>query len=653
MAKNKAYFKIKAQANQAADIYLYGYVGDWDADAIFFKDELAKLTDITLINLHIQSEGGTVFEGIAIYNLLKNHSAKIIVHIDGLAASMASYIAMVGDEIIMPENAIMMIHNPSMLAYGETKDLQKSIEMLEVAKNALINAYASRTNKTEQEISEIMDAETWLSAEDAIEQGFADKLAENIDMTACLKLNLTKFKNPPKALTLTPTAVGNTTKEAIMPSNNPTADKTSVDKEAVNTALAQAKADFYKSEKTRRADIAALFSNHDYPELQAEALANIDMTVEMAQSRLLEKIGKENSVKVESFTMGESEASKKEQGLIEAISIRAGITADNPSNPFRSLNMLDIAKQSLQASGKSHTRLSKMEIVAQAFTHTSGDFSGLLANVAEKAMLKGYSEVEESFQKFTQKGSLSDFKINSRTGLGSFPSLDEVREGAEFKYASMGEHNEAIQLATYGKKFGITRQAIINDDLGAFTKIPAKMGAAAKRTVGDLVYKVLMDNPPMADGKAIFHNDHSNLITGAMNSTSLSLLRQKMRKQKDGDAHLNISPQFLIVPVELEATAMQIMAAEFEVSGSKNLTVPNQVRGMAEVVVDGRLDPNAFYLSAGSMFDGIEVAYLDGNDQPVIEQQGGWDIDGVEFKVRLDAGVKALDYRTLAKSTGL
>jgi hypothetical protein len=181
------------------------------------------------------------------------------------------------------------------------------------------------------------------------------------------------------------------------------------------------------------------------------------------------------------------------------------------------------------------------------------------------------------------------------------------------------------------------------------------MGRAAIRTVGDLVYAVLTSNPAMADTIALFHADHGNLLTGAAIATSsVDTMRVAMAKQKDGTAVLGIRLAYLIVPVALEGTARVVRDSEFEVTGSKNLTVPNSVRGTFEVISDARLDTasasNWYGAASPSMHDTIEVAYLDGVETPTLEQQSGWDVDGVEFKVRMDAGVKALDFRTMAKN---
>jgi hypothetical protein len=191
----------------------------------------------------------------------------------------------------------------------------------------------------------------------------------------------------------------------------------------------------------------------------------------------------------------------------------------------------------------------------------------------------------------------------------------------------------------------------------AFTEIPRKMGRAAARTVGDLVFAIINDNPTMSDGAALFHADHDNLASSgaAPSAISVGAGRTAMRTQKDGKATLNIPPSFFLVPAALEDTAQVLMVSETDPSKT-NSRIPNPVRNAAEVIVDARLDAastTAWYLLADpNRFDTIEVGYLDGVAAPFLDSQEGWTIDGVEYKVRIDAAAAPLEFRTLYKNAG-
>jgi len=199
---NQSWYSIKAKANDTAEISIYDEIGFWGVSAASFAQDLKDCgNNIKQINLHIHSPGGDVFDGIAIYNLLKNHPANVTVYIDGLAASMASVIAMAGNEVIMPENAMMMIHKPWGIQGGDAEDMRKYADLLDKVENTLIPAYANKTGKTPEELAEMLSAETWLNGKECVEQGFADKLAEPLVAMASIKSRkLEDFENMPKAM---------------------------------------------------------------------------------------------------------------------------------------------------------------------------------------------------------------------------------------------------------------------------------------------------------------------------------------------------------------------------------------------------------------------------------------------------------------------
>lgn len=361
-----------------------------------------------------------------------------------------------------------------------------------------------------------------------------------------------------------------------------------------------------------------------------------------------------------------SDASDKFQtGATKALLLKAGL-AGGESNEFSGLTLREIARHSLSLRGDKTVFTDPLMMVGHAMQptmaggmHTTSDFVNVLANVANKSMLRGYGETEETFSEWTAKGVLTDFKPGTRVDTGLFPSLLKVEEGAEYKYATMSDRSETIQLATYGNIFAISRQAVINDDIGAFSRVPQKMGRAAKRTIGNLVYAILTSNPNMSDGVALFHATHNNLLTGAgITAASISAARAAMAKQKDVDSTtatgLNIRPRFLLVPIELEDEAAVLMASEFD--PSKTQRTPNSARNAATVISEARLSAAsaaAWYMAADpNSTDTIEVAYLNGVETPSLEQKEGWGVDGVEFKIRIDAGVKAFDHRGLVKNPG-
>lgn len=181
--KGRKFWNLKKIDDKTGELTLYGEISDttWWGDEITpkqFKEDLDALGDIETLNVYINSPGGDVFAGQAIYTMLKRHKAKVNVYIDGLAASIASLIAMAGDKVIMPENAMMMIHNPWAFASGNANDFRKLADDLDKIRESMIVAYQKKTGLEKSKIIDIMDAETWLTAQECKEKGFADEIEE-------------------------------------------------------------------------------------------------------------------------------------------------------------------------------------------------------------------------------------------------------------------------------------------------------------------------------------------------------------------------------------------------------------------------------------------------------------------------------------------
>jgi ATP-dependent Clp protease protease subunit len=198
-------FTVRAKANEA-EILLYDIIGQdfWSGDGVTakkFAAQLASLGPVSRILLRINSPGGDVFDGAAIYNQLKTHGARIDVVVDGLAASAASVVAMAGEKITMAENAMMMVHNPWTIAMGDSTEMRKVADTLDKVSEAMRTSYA-RTGKKDAEIAALLDAETWLTAKDAVKEGFADEIGEAVPIVA--SFDLSRFKNTPNSLKSAP-----------------------------------------------------------------------------------------------------------------------------------------------------------------------------------------------------------------------------------------------------------------------------------------------------------------------------------------------------------------------------------------------------------------------------------------------------------------
>ena len=189
-----SWYTIRARAS-GTEVLIYDEIGAYGVTAKGFLAELGALPDDGAIDLRLNSPGGSVFDAVAIYNALKRHVGEITVWIDGIAASAASYIAMAGDTIVMPENAFLMIHDPSGLVMGTAEDMRATAEALDKVKGSLIQGYAGKSGKADDEVATLMAAETWLDAKDALDFGFIDRIAEPVKLAA--SFDVARFRNAP------------------------------------------------------------------------------------------------------------------------------------------------------------------------------------------------------------------------------------------------------------------------------------------------------------------------------------------------------------------------------------------------------------------------------------------------------------------------
>jgi ATP-dependent protease ClpP protease subunit len=200
----KRWYDFRAQA-KGAEIVIYDEIGAFGIPAKAFLDELKALGPVSELTVRINSPGGSVFDGVAIYNALKRHDAAITVWIDGIAASIASVIAMAGDEIVMPKNAMLVLHDPSGLVAGNAADMRAMAEALDRMKAGMVAAYRDKSSRDEAEIEALMRDESWLSAQEAVELGLADRVEAPVRMAA--HFDLSRFRNTPPqlaALAVTP-----------------------------------------------------------------------------------------------------------------------------------------------------------------------------------------------------------------------------------------------------------------------------------------------------------------------------------------------------------------------------------------------------------------------------------------------------------------
>jgi ATP-dependent protease ClpP protease subunit len=642
---------------RTAELYIYGNIGDrWDENGVIAADlvrELAAL-DADTITVRINSYGGSVPDGLAIYNALKRHKASIDIQVDGVAISCAGYIAMAGDTVTMAENAMLMIHAPWGIAMGNAAELREQADMLDKYAAAMATGYAAQSGKSHDECLALLTdgKDHWYTAAEAQAEGFCSAVGPAVRVAASIanSFNLTRFS--------TPTAAAVTSQEITMPEVKPAAQ--------VATPVAT-------RTKEMNEEILAFFkpfaSRPGVSDLQTSILSDPSITVEAASSKLLTHLGKDTTPatpasahpQVETL---EDEADKFRAAASQALIVRAGVdrSINVSANPMRGHKLLDIARASLERIGVKTAGMSQMEIVASAFTQSGSDFPVLLENTMHKALQAAYAVAALTWNRFCATGSVSDFRAHNRYRVGSLGNLESVNELGEFKNKSIPDgEKSSITAATKGNIINLSRQAVINDDLGAFVGLASMLGRSAARTVEADVYALLAMNggmgPTMADTYSLFHANHNNVgAAGTLSVTLIDDMRVKMASQKDvsNNDYLDLRPAILLCAMGQGGNARVINDSQYDPDTANKLQRPNMVRGLYRDVVDTpRLSGTRLYSFADpAEAPVLEVAFLDGAQEPYLEVQDGFDVDGARYKVRLDYGIAAIDYRGAVTAAG-
>jgi hypothetical protein len=347
---------------------------------------------------------------------------------------------------------------------------------------------------------------------------------------------------------------------------------------------------------------------------------------------------------------------------------------DDQSKLYRTYSVVRCAEEVLEQRGIRTRHMSKNEIIGialgldtRAGLHSTSDFPLILADVANKSLRAIYEAAPQTWLPISTRITIPDFKPIRRLELGDGPALKKVLEHGEFTRGTIAEGKEQFALLTYGRIFGITRQALVNDDLDAFGRVPQLFARSARNLESDLVWAEILANRVMADGLTLFEAaTHKNLVTPGTLITigSLGTARAMMTRQKgmDGATFLNLRARYLIVPPGGETLAQQMTTSITPATNSAanpfvGLSVISEPRLEGGITLpDGALvagDALAWYLAADpSQIPIIEYGYLDGQEGPTLDQRLGFDIDGLEIKCRLDFAAKVMNYRGLVKNAG-
>ena len=338
------------------------------------------------------------------------------------------------------------------------------------------------------------------------------------------------------------------------------------------------------------------------------------------------------------------------------------VKLEDGARQFAGFTLRELMRKCLELRGVRTEGMSVNQMWERTF-ESGSDLPSIVLDAANKSLRAAYESTPRTFVPFCTRGTAPDFKNMNRIQLSGAPSLLQVNEGAEFKRGAVTDGKEVYALSTFGRILGINRQTIINDDMGAFTRLPALAARAAADLESDTVYAIITANGTLqTTGFALFGTGHSNLTTGAatgtINVTQIGVGRAAMRTKTGLEGRvINVRPQFLLVPAAKEADAEQYTSANYVASSQSSINpyAPggrNPLTPIAEPRLDASSTASWYLVADPAQIDTIEYSYLEGQEGVYLESRMGWDVDGMELKVRLDFAAKALDYRGMHRMQG-
>ena len=452
-----------------------------------------------------------------------------------------------------------------------------------------------------------------------------------------------------------------------------TASATDVSATAKEAAVAAVKA-----ERERVSAIQGI-CNGEFPEIEKQAIAS-GWTPEVVTKKVLETIRAERpAASVNISVKAKPEGGEMRKTLEAAMSLRCGVDADTLEKSYGAqtveagmkemdMPLKQLLVECMKLDGIPYSRGFDNETIRAAFSSVS--LPGILSNVANKKLLQSYEAQPIIATKLCSTGDLNDFKENDRFRLTDVGDLLPIAADGEIKDGGLIEETAKNQLDTYGKKFCLTRKMIINDDLGAFMKVPTAMGNRAARLIDQLFFSRLLANPAQADGKALFSSAHKNLLGGASSALSAESLKKAIQlflDQVDADGQpISVEPKFLLVPTALKHQAIELTkGATLIMSGADNAVRPalNVLADENLQVVSSPYLGNSAYEGASQTgwylfgdpktIDTWEIGFLKGKRTPTVER-GETDFNtlGLWFRVYFDLGVREQDHRGMVKANG-
>lgn len=429
-------------------------------------------------------------------------------------------------------------------------------------------------------------------------------------------------------------------------------------------------------ERTRITNITAMCREFDMEDAELQRFIKDGISEDNVRAAILDNLRKRSAPITAGIHVTNTGEDDFRRDAADGLLIRGGVEIENPSNganQFSHMTLRDLAVECMERAGATNARrMSSDELLRELFTrqyyNPTAAFPTILDNAINKAYVQGHRTAAVTFDQWTRKGSLKDFKIHDNNYLaGPVGDFLEVPEGGELKNDIPTDAKlPTRQIKTYGKQFTLSRQAFINDDIDLVTRIPARYAAAARRTINTQCYRILMNNPAIYDGKALFHADHKNILTTGTGITQAAvqsmILALSTQKDEFGQPII-VRPGKIIVPAGLDFTIYTIFNSP-TINTADNTQAVNplyQYRDL-QIISDPTINTLAggfgnvmpWFMTANTSDSSfIEVDYLNGQEVPTIRRMETPGQLGFVWDIYLDWGINVMDFRGAIKNPGV
>lgn len=659
------------------------------------------------VTVYVNSMGGNPVEGEAIRAMLAAHDGEVTAVVRGAAASAASLLIMGADRIEMTEGSWILIHDPSTCMCGNAAEFRASADDLDSVADIYAAVYARRADMSVQEARAIMQAETRYSPEDAIAAGFCDAVhAAEVDgadapvEAATAEMAMQEFARmegrvmalamkagvaPPaaeedeevsgaEAETTDSAATGaagdDDAENGETPSDPATPDPTATGDageagEAGGTPAASGAAPDLAAAPPSGLQMAARHARAVEALVMGMGGTDRDALRHVTSGRPLEAVANDLYTQLQQETqimaanpggqrahVTRDERTTMRQGMELAMAHQIGRVGEVDGNARRFMDMtiVDMAAQAAGYDGPLRSAADRQEALRMAF-HATSDFPEIFGNSVNRILLERYEAAAPTFTILSRQRNFADFREVSMVRAGDFPKLEEVSEGGKIQFGTVGEGAEKVALKSYGVGLMLSRQMLINDDLGAIDEIIANVGTTIRLDQEELFYSLAFEQT-LADGNALYHAaSHDNYTSSGTKPSvaSLGVGRAMMQKQTSIDGRkLNLMPTYIVSGPDKATEVEQLVAPVNAAEAGK----VNPFSGRLQPVSTPHITGNAWYLIAGGTNSPYVHGYLDGVEAPRVRIEEPFGSQGVGMTAELDFAVGAVDYRGGYKNAG-